>query len=117
MSATGPQEWADAANDALKDYIATQHLIGTQLVEVKELTVDDHCQITTGSAYMESYLQAWHQRAESVWIFFGTYVDEVVYVPGKGWRIAKMNLIQVSDDDRPLGRSSSFYLTPAPLEG
>jgi hypothetical protein len=81
LTAEGPDEWADVVLDALKDYKATQHLIGTQVVE-----------LNGDSAQMESYLDAWHQNADnSVWIFRGTYTDHVRKSPA-GWQIYDMTL-------------------------
>lgn len=81
LTAEGPDEWADVVLDALKDYTATQHLIGTQVVELNGDT-----------AQMESYLDAWHQNADnSVWIFRGTYTDQV-RKSAAGWQIYDMTL-------------------------
>jgi hypothetical protein len=86
---------------ALGELGPTQHLIGTQLVEIKSMELDDECNVVAGSAYMESYLQAWHeQKDEKVWLFLGTYFDDVVYIPGTGWRIEKMILQQVAGETR-----------------
>ena len=30
----------------------------------------------------------------------GSYVDEVVFVPGKGWQISKMDLVRVTTETR-----------------
>ena len=58
----------------------TQHLIGTQLVDIESITFDSDCQVTDGRASMESYVQAWHDTTdEQVWLFIGTYLDEVVF--------------------------------------
>jgi hypothetical protein len=102
LDSRGPDGWAKVANTALKDYVSTQHLIGTQLVEINELREDEAGNIVGGDASMTSYLQAWHAGTEDVWVFIGTYVDEVRYVPGTGWQIYDMNLVQVSGDFRPL---------------
>jgi hypothetical protein len=107
LSAAGPDEWVEVANSALKDYVATQHLIGTQLVEISELRQDDSGAIVSGEASMTSYLQAWHAGTDDVWVFIGTYVDEVRYTPGVGWQIHDMNLVQVSGEFRPLGARAS----------
>jgi hypothetical protein len=97
----GPDGWVDLVLGALGELGPTQHLIGTQLVEIKSLELDDECNVVAGSAYMESYLQAWHeQKDEKVWLFLGTYFDDVVFIPGTGWRIEKMVLQQVAGETR-----------------
>ena len=104
LEARGPDGWVDVAHEALKEYVATQHLVGSQLVEPIRLETDADGQVMAGEATMTSYLQAWHARADSVWIFIGSYVDQVRYFGGMGWRIHDMELIQLSGEDRPLGR-------------
>jgi hypothetical protein len=102
LDSTGPDGWVKVANTALKDYVSTQHLIGTQLVEIRDMRQDADGQTVSGEASMTSYLQAWHAGTDQVWVFIGTYVDEVRYTPGIGWQIYDMNLVQVSGDLRPL---------------
>jgi len=103
-SASGPQSWADVVLDALGEYVATQHLIGTQLVELHELQHDDTGALTAGSASMESYLSAWHARAAgTVYVFICTYIDWVQFSVGQGWQIEDMSLVEVSTENRPLG--------------
>ncbi len=103
LESKGPDGWAKVANTALKDYVATQHLIGTQLVEIHDLQQGADGELVSGEASMTSYLQAWHAGTEDVFIFFGTYVDEVRYTPDVGWQIYDMNLVQVSGELRPIG--------------
>ena len=100
----GPDGWVDLVLGALGELGPTQHLIGTQLVEIKSLVLDDECKVVAGSATMESYLQAWHeQKDEKVWLFLGTYFDDAVFIPGTGWRIEKMILQQVAGETRYMG--------------
>ena len=100
----GPDGWVDLVLGALGELGPTQHLIGTQLVEIKSLVLDDECNVVAGSATMESYLQAWHeQKDEKVWLFLGTYFDDAVFIPGTGWRIEKMILQQVAGETRYMG--------------
>ena len=103
LESSGPDGWAEVAQNALQEYVSTQHLIGSQLVELHRLEVDAQGKVTAGEAEMSSYLQAWHAREDSVWIFIGTYLDKVRYHPGEGWRIHDMELVQLSGEDRPLG--------------
>ena len=100
-SVRGPDAWTDVVLDALKVYEATQHLIGTQRVDVHALP-DANGQ--GGRASMQSYLQAWHAKADGeLWTFIGTYHDEATYTPSRGWQIQSMVLKQVSGDVRQLG--------------
>jgi len=91
LHATGPDGWAAVAMNALKDYRATQHLIGAQVVDVHELTTDGNSgEFTSGRAVMNSYLQAWHAWPDRrLRLVLGTYTDHVVYSPGLGWQIAR----------------------------
>ena len=100
----GPDGWLDLVLGALGELGPTQHLIGTQLVEMKSLELDDECNVLAGIATMESYLQAWHeQKDEKVWLFLGTYFEDAVFIPGTGWRIEKMMLRQVAGETRYMG--------------
>jgi hypothetical protein len=103
LEAKGPDGWAKVANEALANYVSTQHLVGSQVVDVTTLEVDADGEVVSGEADMTSYLQAWHAREDSVWVFMGTYVDKVRFVPGVGWQIYDMDLLFVSGDDRDLG--------------
>ena len=81
FSADGPDGWAGVAENALKDYIGTQHLIGTQLTEVNG-----------DEGQMESYLNAWHKNPDnSVYYFLGTYISKVRR-GDQGWQIYDMTL-------------------------
>ncbi|MFN3232832.1 MAG: nuclear transport factor 2 family protein [Alphaproteobacteria bacterium] len=79
--ADGPDGWAEVAESALKDYIGTQHLIGTQLTDVDG-----------DQGEMESYLNAWHKNPDnSVYYFLGTYISKVRRYE-EGWKIYDMTL-------------------------
>jgi len=100
-SVTGPDAWVDVVLGALKVFASTQHLIGTQYVDVHSLPDADG---QGGAASMRSYLQAWHAKADGeLWLFIGTYHDEASYSAEHGWQISKMVLEQVSEDRRQLG--------------
>ena len=97
--ATGPDAWADIVANALNVFVSTQHLIGTQLVELASLPdANGH----GGKASMKSYLQAWHATEDEVWLFIGTYKDQLTYRSAEGWQINEMLLEQISTDRRPL---------------
>ena len=90
LTATGPQAWADVVESALSDYVATQHLIGTQLIAQGPPEVE-----------LESYLHAWHQRADnSIWVFIGTYFDKIRKTD-QGWKIYDMTLRKVAGYELP----------------
>jgi hypothetical protein len=100
----GPEAWVQVVASALKDIGPTQHLIGTQLVELQRFELDKACNLLRGKAMMESYVQAWHERKDDrVWVFIGTYLDEVSFLPGRGWRIEAMHLLQVGGETRFMG--------------
>jgi hypothetical protein len=81
LVAEGPDGWAGVAENALKDYIGTQHLIGTQLAEVDG-----------DEGVLESYLNAWHKNPDnSVYYFLGTYISKVRRYDD-GWKIYDMTL-------------------------
>jgi len=81
FEADGADEWANICRVALKDYVGTQHLIGTQLTEVDGDT-----------GQLESYLHAWHKNPDgSVYYFLGTYISKVRRLP-EGWKIYDMTL-------------------------
>jgi hypothetical protein len=81
FEADGADEWAGICREALKDYVGTQHLIGTQLTEVDGDT-----------GQLESYLHAWHKNPDgSVYYFLGTYISKVRR-SHEGWKIYDMTL-------------------------
>lgn len=81
LVANGPDAWVDVVHGALKDYTGTQHMIGSQIVEVDG-----------DSGEMESYLNAWHKRVDgTVYYFLGTYVSKVARTDA-GWKIVDMTL-------------------------
>ncbi|MEM9624199.1 MAG: nuclear transport factor 2 family protein [Pseudomonadota bacterium] len=104
FAATGPDKWAEVVAGALAQYNATQHLIGTQLVEISNVQRDADGRLQAGEATMESYLNAWHARPErTVYVFIGTYFDKVRYTPDSGWQIYDMTLQEVSSENREMG--------------
>jgi hypothetical protein len=101
MSAVGPDAWADIVAETLQPMGPTQHLIGTQRVTDLEMQISADCNVTGGSAALESYVQAWHDlQNNQIWMFMGSYVDDVVYVQGKGWQISKMDLVRTTTETR-----------------
>lgn len=101
MSAVGPDAWADIVAETLGPMGPTQHLTGTQRVTDLKVQISADCNVTSGSAGLESYVQAWHDLPNNqIWMFMGSYVDEVVFVPGKGWQISKMDLVRVTTETR-----------------
>jgi hypothetical protein len=101
---TGPDAWVEVVRHALAAYAATQHLIGTQVITTLVLPDADG---NGGHARMSSYLQAWHSTPDEVlWLFMGTYEDELIYTPATGWRISRMQLQHLASDYRKLGKQS-----------
>lgn len=99
---TGPDAWVDVVLDALKVYEKTQHLIGTQLVDIESLPRRGG---EPGKANMSSYLQAWHAKADGeLWLFIGSYADEIRHSSEHGWQISHMMLEQVSGETRQLNQ-------------
>ena len=81
LEANGPDGWADVAQNALAQYIGTQHLIGTQIADVQG-----------DEGRLESYLNAWHKNPDgSVYYFLGTYLSKVRRTDN-GWQIYDMTL-------------------------
>lgn len=106
LAATGPEEWVSVVQGALGPLGATQHLVGSQLVELTHLAWSDDCSVTEGRAEMQSYVQAWHEQSDrEVWLFLGTYLDQVVYRPEAGWQIQTMELRRVAGENRPSGEA------------
>ena len=108
LAAIGPDGWAAVVMKALNDYVVTQHLAGTQIVDIRTLQTSTDAsgqvQIVAGTAGMTSYLQAWHVWPDSrLRLVMGNYVDEVLFVPGTGWQIRAMNLVHLSAEVRQLG--------------
>ena len=57
--------------------------------------------VIAGKASMESYVQAWHElKNGKVWLFLGTYFDDVENVANEGWRITETTLQQVAGETR-----------------
>lgn len=102
---TGPGGWAEVARDALRDYQATQHLIGTQVVTFTSARFAGEPRVLhSGGAEMLSYVQAWHAWSDrKSRLVLGTYEDAVRFSPGVGWQIERMVLAIVSGEHRTLG--------------
>ena len=102
FAAHGPDQWVDVVAGALAVFDSTQHLLGTQIVELESLPDGEG---NGGRASMASYLQAWHHDPDRVIdIFLGTYHSKVRYAEGIGWQIYDMRLEKVAGeviDKRP----------------
>lgn len=97
----GPDAWVELVESVLVPLGPTQHLVGTQVVEFETLELDEARNIVSGTARMESYVQAWHERPEGkVWIYLGIYHDRVRFIPGIGWRIGHMAMEQLGGETR-----------------
>ena len=98
----GPDEWVKVVDGALSVFDSTQHLLGTQIVELDSLP---DASGSGGEGKMSSFLQAWHQDDDRVIdIYLGTYYSKVRYTQGIGWQIYDMRLEKVAGeviDKRP----------------
>ena len=92
----GPDEWVKVVDGALSVFDSTQHLLGTQIVELDSLPDADG---KGGEGKMSSFLQAWHQDDDRVIdIYLGTYYSKVRYTQGVGWQIYDMRLEKVAGE-------------------
>lgn len=92
----GPDEWVKVVDGALSVFDSTQHLLGTQIVDVASLPDENG---EGGEGQMSSYLQAWHQDDDRVIdIYLGTYYSKVRYTQGVGWQIYDMRLEKVAGE-------------------
>lgn len=97
----GPDDWLDLVKEFLVPLGPTQHLIGTQVVDIEAIELDKSCLVVSGSARMESYVQAWHERQDDkVWLYLGIYHDHARFIPGVGWRIDLMSMEQTGGETR-----------------
>lgn len=108
LHGVGPDAWANVARNALKDYQATQHLIGSQVVTFERVDFNPRsATLDSGYAHMSSYLQAWHAWPDRrLRLVLGSYIDGVTFTPGVGWQISSMDLQHVSGEHRTLGPAS-----------
>ena len=99
---SGISGWLELVTSSLGPMGPTQHLIGTQLVDIKELEIDDFGNIVKGEALLRSYLQAWHTLSDQkVWLALGTYHSKVRFSNGR-WKIWQMNLELTVDETRQM---------------
>lgn len=98
---TGPDAWVTVVRDALGPMGPTQHFIGTQIVDLERLELDESCAVRSGDASMNSYVQAWHVMEDGkIWLFVGNYADKVAFRPGVGWQIHDMYLERITEEFR-----------------
>lgn len=102
LSAQGPDGWLDVVVKALEVHRVTQHLIGTQVVEIESLPAPSRPDL--GRATLRSHLQAWHEGKDGTLdVFIGIYHDDVRFTATAGWQIERMHLEQVSREVRRFG--------------
>ena len=103
---TGIEEWAELVEMALSQYVSTQHLIGTQVVDLDSLAVDKTGLVTAGSGLLRSHLQGWHTFVDGrIWLVVGIYYAKVRYTANAGWQIWHMHLEHVANETRPASGS------------
>ena len=99
------RRWYAIATNALDDYHATQHLIGTQVVTFAAQAFNPESDsIVSATAEMTSYVQAWNAWPDRrMRLVIGNYQDHVRLQPGVGWQIEKMVLAYDSGETRVPG--------------
>ncbi len=109
LAAQGPDGWAAVVLRSLDKYIATQHLLGTQLVTFRQLSLAaGSTNIQGGEAQLTSELQAWHTtKNQELRLVLGTYVDRVKFNGSAGWQITEMELLFNATEERPLGHTAN----------
>ena len=102
MSASGPLAWLEFVKTSLSALRGTQHLIGSQVVEINSLP---DLQGVGGAAVMTSYLHATQVGAGGeVSRVTGTYFSIATHTPEAGWQISEM-MLEVLAVDAPGTRS------------
>jgi hypothetical protein len=103
---SGIDAWAGLVEITLGQYISTQHLIGTQVVDFESLVVDESGLVTAGDGLLKSYLQGWHTFPDGrIWLVVGIYHAKVRYTNAAGWQIWHMKLEHVANETRPASSS------------
>lgn len=96
---TGPSAWLEIVKATQSKLVASQHLIGTQVVRVEQLP---DARGGGGKASMTSYLMATQIGADGRWTtIVGTYTAQVVHTADLGWQIAGMRLALTGVDPVP----------------
>ncbi len=90
MSVSGPMAWIEVVKASSTALRGTQHLIGTQVVEIQRLP---DAKGVGGQATMTSYLQATRVGAGGeLSRVVGTYFSTATHAPGSGWQLSKLTL-------------------------
>ena len=101
---TGIDGWLELVTTSLGPMGPTQHLIGTQVVDLDEIEIDDSGNVVKGEALLRSYLQAWHTLPDQkVWLALGTYHSKVRFSDGR-WQIWQMDLELTIDETRQMNQ-------------
>lgn len=90
MSVSGPSAWLEFVKASSSTLRGTQHLIGSQVVEIKSLpNAEGH----GGEAAMTSYLAATRVGVGGeISRVVGTYFATATYTPGTGWQLSELTL-------------------------
>ncbi len=98
MSVSGHLAWLEFVKTSLSALRSTQHLIGSQVVEINSLP---NLQGVGGEAVMTSYLQATQVGADGdLSRVTGTYFATATHTPEAGWQLAEM-ILEVLAVDAP----------------
>ena len=90
MSVSGHLAWLEFVKTSLSAQRCTQHLIGSQVVEINSLP---NLQGVGGEAVMTSYLHATQVGADGdLSRVTGTYFSTATHTPEAGWQLAEMML-------------------------
>ncbi len=96
MSVNGPLAWLEFVITSLSTLRGTQHLIGSQVVEINSLP---NLQGVGGEAVMTSYLHATQVGADgelsrTIGTYFSTatYMPDMPDMPEAGWQFSEMML-------------------------
>ena len=90
MSVEGPLAWLAVVKGSLGAMRGTQHLIGSQMVEIEQLP---NAEGVGGQATLRSYLQATQVSATGqLSRVVGTYFATAAHSPDKGWQLSELTL-------------------------
>ena len=88
MSVSGPMAWLAVVSASLGPMRGTQHMIGSQVIDIERLASQGG-----GVATLTSYLQSTQVAASGeLSRVIGTYFAKVIHSPESGWQLAELSL-------------------------